>query len=66
MALTAFQRTICRLLADRRIASGESYVAGAVALNEVCALLPGRDGGVSRLSSQVSARPRRSRCSRLR
>ncbi len=37
MALTAFQRTICRLLADRRIASGESYVAGGVALNEVLA-----------------------------
>ena len=37
MALTDFQRTICRLLADHRIASGESYVAGGVALNEMIA-----------------------------
>jgi len=35
MALTDFQRAVCRLLADQRIASGESYVAGGVALNEV-------------------------------
>lgn len=35
MALTAFQRRICRLLADHRIASGESYVAGGIALNEL-------------------------------
>ena len=35
MALTELQRTICRLLADNRIASGESYVAGGVALNEL-------------------------------
>ena len=34
MALTPFQRDVCRLLADRRIASGESYVAGGAALNE--------------------------------
>jgi hypothetical protein len=33
MALTPFQRGICRLLADRRRAS-ESYVAGGVALTE--------------------------------
>jgi hypothetical protein len=33
MALTELQRVICRLLADNRIASGESYVAGGVALN---------------------------------
>lgn len=33
MALTAFQRDVCRLLADRRRASGESYVAGGIALN---------------------------------
>lgn len=33
MALTEYQRTICRLIARHRIASGESYVAGAVALN---------------------------------
>lgn len=37
MALTDFQRTICRLLAAHRIESGESYVAGAVALNEIMA-----------------------------
>jgi hypothetical protein len=37
MALTGLQRTVCRLLADNRIASGESYVAGAVALNELLA-----------------------------
>lgn len=35
MALTPFQRTVCRLLATQRIASGESYVAGGVALSEV-------------------------------
>lgn len=32
MALTPFQRAICRLIAEHRIASGESYVAGGVAL----------------------------------
>jgi len=37
VALTAFQRSICRLLADQRVASGESYVAGGVALNELLA-----------------------------
>lgn len=35
MALTPFQRTICRLLAQARIESGESYVSGGVALNEL-------------------------------
>jgi hypothetical protein len=35
MALTAFQRSVCRLLADNRIRSGESYVAGGGALNEL-------------------------------
>ena len=35
MALTPFQRDVCRLLADQRIASGESYVAGGAALNEL-------------------------------
>ena len=35
MALTEFQRTICQLVAANRVASGESYVAGAVALNEL-------------------------------
>lgn len=34
MALTDLQRRLCRLLAQNRIASGESYVAGGVALNE--------------------------------
>jgi len=33
MALTALQRDVCRLLADRRRASGDNYVAGGVALN---------------------------------
>ncbi len=35
MALTAFQRDICRLLAGNRLRSGESYVAGGGALNEL-------------------------------
>lgn len=35
MALTEFQREICQLLAERRIASGEAYVAGGAALNEI-------------------------------
>jgi hypothetical protein len=35
VALTAYQRAVCRLLADQRIASGESYVAGGVALHEM-------------------------------
>jgi len=34
MALTPFQRAVCHLLAERRIASGESYVAGGGALGE--------------------------------
>lgn len=33
MALTEFQRRVCRLLADRRIVGGEQYVAGGLALN---------------------------------
>lgn len=33
MALTAFQRHICHLLAGRRIAAGERYVAGDSAIN---------------------------------
>ncbi len=37
MAITPFQRRLCRLLAETRIASGESYVAGGVALNELLA-----------------------------
>ncbi len=37
MALTELQRVICGILAENRIASGESYVAGGVALNELIA-----------------------------
>jgi hypothetical protein len=37
MALTALQQRICRDLADQRKASGESYVAGGGALNELLA-----------------------------
>ena len=33
MAVTAFQRDVCRLIAGRLRASGERYVAGGVALN---------------------------------
>jgi hypothetical protein len=35
MALTSFQRDVCHVLADNRIRSGESYVAGGAALNEI-------------------------------
>lgn len=35
MALTPFQRDVCRLLAGSRIERGESYVAGGAALNEL-------------------------------
>lgn len=35
MALTPFQLRVCRLIADQRRASGESYVAGGLALNEL-------------------------------
>lgn len=45
MALTELQRTVCRLLAEHRVLSGESYVAGGVALNELL--------GASRLSRDV-------------
>ena len=37
MALTDFQRRLLRLIAENRIAAGESYVAGAAALNELIA-----------------------------
>jgi hypothetical protein len=37
MALTPFQRDVCRLLAQSRIASGESYMAGGATLNELLA-----------------------------
>ena len=45
MALTDLQRRVCRLLAANRIASGESYVAGGAALNEVI--------GATRISRDV-------------
>lgn len=35
MVLTDIQREICRLLADRRIEAGESYLAGGSTLNEL-------------------------------
>ncbi len=35
MALTDFQRTVCRLISATRIESGVSYVAGGAALNEL-------------------------------
>jgi hypothetical protein len=35
MALTNYQRIVCRLIAQRRTLAGESYVAGGAALNEV-------------------------------
>ena len=35
MALTTLQRDVCRLIAENRVASGESYVAGGAALNEL-------------------------------
>jgi hypothetical protein len=34
MALTGIQRNLCRLIAEARKESGESYVAGGAALNE--------------------------------
>jgi hypothetical protein len=37
MALTALQRHVCRVLAEHRKRLGESYVAGASALNEMIA-----------------------------
>jgi hypothetical protein len=35
MALTEFQRSVCRVLAQSRILSGESYLAGGATLNEL-------------------------------
>lgn len=35
MALTEFQRSVCRLLARSRMLSGESYMAGGATLNEL-------------------------------
>ncbi len=37
MVLTSLQRRICQLIAESRVRSGESYVAGGVALNEILA-----------------------------
>ena len=35
MALSAFQRDTCQLVARNRLQNGESYLAGAAALNEL-------------------------------
>lgn len=35
MGLSAFQRSVCRLLADERVRNGESYLAGGATLNEL-------------------------------
>jgi len=45
VALTEFQRNVCRLVAEHRVASGESYVAGGVALGELL--------GTSRVSRDI-------------
>lgn len=45
MPLTELQREVCRLIADNRVRSGESYVAGATALNELL--------GAERLSRDI-------------
>ena len=37
MALTEFQRDVCRRLAQNRIAAGEAYLAGGATLNELIA-----------------------------
>ena len=37
MPATAFQRQLCRVIATNRIQSGESYIAGGVALNTLLA-----------------------------
>jgi hypothetical protein len=37
MALTEFQRNVCRRLARNRIAAGEAYLAGGATLNELIA-----------------------------
>jgi hypothetical protein len=37
LALTPFQRDLCRVIAENRKATGESYVAGGTALNELIA-----------------------------
>jgi hypothetical protein len=45
MAITEFQRGICRLIAQCRVQQGESYVAGGVALNTLL--------GASRVSRDI-------------
>lgn len=35
MPLTTFQRSVCRIIAETRVKSGESYVARGVALSEL-------------------------------
>jgi hypothetical protein len=54
MALTEFQRFICHLIARQRLASGDRYVAGGLALNTAtrrASVAPGRNSvfGTSRV-----------------
>jgi hypothetical protein len=45
MALTEFQRAVCRVIAAQRLQSGESYVAGGAALNTLA--------GATRISRDI-------------
>ena len=45
MALTEFQRTVCRLISRQRLESGESYIAGGAALTTLT--------GASRISHGI-------------
>jgi len=45
MASTEFQRALCRVIAQNRLNSGESYVAGGVGLNRMT--------GATRLSRDI-------------
>ena len=45
MSVTEFQREVCALIAGNRISSGESYVAGGIALNDII--------GAPRLSKDI-------------
>ncbi|MCC6132371.1 MAG: hypothetical protein IT186_20805 [Acidobacteria bacterium] len=55
MALTPYQRSVCRLIAANRTKSGESYVAGGAALDEVI--------GAARISRDVDLFSEMSCCS---
>jgi len=48
MALTGFQRDVCRVSAGRRRAGGESYVGGGTALNVALELFRGQDTDLDR------------------